>query len=470
MMAGVRLSERAIEYGWSELRRRAGISSDEVSAIPFTYGHPSAEKGGPSTVTVVPCAPHAWERLLQCHSIEHLPAAEAVPGLSPLPTGDSIPVVLWGEGCENRNLPFAERGPNGGIVFYADIIASTVFMLTRWEESATGTRDAHGRFPASESVAFRNGFLDRPVVDEYALVLRAWLEALIPGWTATRNRFRIKLSHDIDHVRWGYGSGSSLRRMGSYVVRQRRLTHAIAAAGDIAAGGIAPGQTRYHRDIHTLANLSKEGGLGDDSFYFMATGRRAAGGRYLPDYDPESSSIKRTILRLRGDGFEVGLHPGYDTLGDPDRLSLEKHRLDAVLGVDDYGGRQHFLRCAFPQTWRDYEAVGLTHDASAGYADHEGFRCGTCHPFRPFDLEADRVIDVWERPLIVMEGTLRGYRRVSAQEAEMRIIELAERCCRVEGVFSLLWHNHTLSYEWAGWAGVYERTLASCAKMRSGSS
>jgi hypothetical protein len=141
-----------------------------------------------------------------------------------------------------------------------------------------------------------------------------------------------------------------------------------------------------------------------------------------------------------------------------------------VLGVDDYGGRQHFLRCAFPQTWRDYEAVGLTHDASAGYADHEGFRCGTCHPFRPFDLEADRVIDVWERPLIVMEGTLRGYRRVSAQEAEMRIIELAERCCRVEGVFSLLWHNHTLSYEWAGWAGVYERTLASCAKMRSGSS
>lgn len=43
-------------------------------------------------------------------------------------------------------------------------------------------------------------------------------------------------------------------------------------------------------------------------------------------------------------GFEVGLHVGYDTLNDPTLLAEEKARLDAVLGHTRYGGRQHYFR------------------------------------------------------------------------------------------------------------------------------
>ena len=86
------------------------------------------------------------------------------------------------------------------MVFYADIVASTLFMLSRWEESVVSERDSHGRFLAQRSVAFRQGFLDRPIVDEYALVLRAWIEAIAPWTTFVRRRFSVKLSHDVDHV------------------------------------------------------------------------------------------------------------------------------------------------------------------------------------------------------------------------------------------------------------------------------
>ncbi len=48
-----------------------------------------------------------------------------------------------------------------------DIFASSFFMLTRWEEYVNKNRDRHNRFPAIESLAFKNDFLSRPVVNEY---------------------------------------------------------------------------------------------------------------------------------------------------------------------------------------------------------------------------------------------------------------------------------------------------------------
>ena len=54
-----------------------------------------------------------------------------------------------------------------------------IILLSRWEETVLTGRDAHGRLPFSDSVAHRQGFLDRPLVDEYALILREWLKARV---------------------------------------------------------------------------------------------------------------------------------------------------------------------------------------------------------------------------------------------------------------------------------------------------
>ena len=165
-------------------------------------------------------------------------------------------------------------------------------------------------------------------------------------------------------------------------------------------------------------------------------------------------------------GFEIGFHPGYDTFNDPERLAEEKDRLDAVLGKTQYGGRQHFLRFQVPNTWRHWEQIGLTYDSTMTYADHEGFRCGTCHPFRPFDVEQNRELDLWEWPLIVMDGTLRQYRGLTPEQGQARILELARRCKQVGGTFTLLWHNSSLGGEWRPWAEVYRRVVGVLAEMQ----
>jgi len=48
-----------------------------------------------------------------------------------------------------------------------DLIASALFMLTRWEEMIADQKDEFGRFPDEESIAFKYQFFDRPIVYEY---------------------------------------------------------------------------------------------------------------------------------------------------------------------------------------------------------------------------------------------------------------------------------------------------------------
>jgi hypothetical protein len=324
------------------------------------------------------------------------------------------------------------------------------------------TRDVHGRMPFTESVAFRQGFLDRPLIDEYALVLREWLKVLLPGWTPTPGRFSVKLSHDIDVVR----PFSNPRMVGKLLmgdlVRRRDPARAAETVRLALLQTVAPRRTTVYEGIFRLAEISRLYGMASD-FCFMAADRSA----YDSGYDPASGLVREAIRRLEDLGFEIGFHPGYETLGNPARLAEEKARLDAVLGRIAYGGRQHYLRFRVPDTWRQWEQLGLTYDSTLTFAGHEGFRCGTCHPYRPFDIEANRALHLQEVPLIVMDGTLRTYRGLTPAEAECRVLELAERCRVAEGTFTLLWHNSSLAGDWANWGLPYQRMVMRLSELGS---
>ncbi|MBK6994388.1 MAG: hypothetical protein IPH31_05490 [Lewinellaceae bacterium] len=83
----------------------------------------------------------------------------------------------------------------------SDFFFIAFFLLTRLEETWSSERDAHGRFPAVQSLAWKQGFLHRPVVNEWA----DWLwEALVRlGWRGERKQrpFQISISCDVDHPR-----------------------------------------------------------------------------------------------------------------------------------------------------------------------------------------------------------------------------------------------------------------------------
>jgi hypothetical protein len=462
------LTPRAIAYSWRELCVRAGLVSSgspggDVSDLPVAlhYGDAPTDRSRP-TVVVRRASDRSWRDLLGAaeNCLEWRTSEELTPPGSGLAFENQVPILFWAEQCE-VGQPFASLDSTDLLVFNADILAATFFMLTRWEETQVQASDLHGRFPAAASTAFRLGFLDLPVIDQYAMILREWLKALLPGWVPKCKRFEVKLSHDIDFVGTPTDLAGWTRRLGGDLIVRRDPRGAWRNAREAVWQWARPQRMLQRSGIAALASLSEQFGF-ESAFYFMAT----RPGPRESDYDVATRPLRRAIDELRGRGFEVGLHAGYHTFDDVERLATEKHRFDDVLGHADYGGRQHYLRFRAPTTWRHWDLVRLAYDSTVSYPDHEGFRCGTCHPFLPFDLDHDRELRLYEIPLIVMDGTLFAYRRLTPPEGASTIDLLARRCREVEGVFTLLWHNVSEDPEWSVHAPLYPTVLGALASLR----
>jgi hypothetical protein len=382
---------------------------------------------------------------------------EATPNGSQLRIEKSIPVLFWGEGYENGERPIAEHRPDGSVIFYADIIAASFFMLSRWEETVVPVRDQHDRFPGNVSVAWKQGFLDRPVVDEYAMILREWLKVVLPRWEPGRNEFKVHLSHDIDHVRLFPDLNSRLIRFGSNLFKRRDLRSAINTIFWNQSLGSDP----YFQRIYDLAKISLENGLSNDTFFMMSARKsdKDAG------YDIASPHLRGCIDFLLGQGFEIGLHPSYYAYNDLIRMEEEKTQIETVLSRQVRSARQHYLRFKIPETWRIQSQVGLLYDCTLSFADQVGFRCGTCHPFKPFDAVTNTELAIQERPLIVMDRTIVDYLSLPPTEGIDLIHKLALRCRSVEGTFTLLWHNTSIFKKHLPWIDFYPELIRSLSRM-----
>jgi len=351
-----------------------------------------------------------------------------------------IPVLLWAD----RDQPFIIRNGND-LVLNGDIVSSSFFMLSRWEEKHNNDLDIHGRFKYENSVAFKYKFIHIPIVDEYAMLLRKYLQEIFPNINMGKSQFCIKISHDIDDIRRFKSLKQSIRTFGGDLIKTKNLKLLIKSIGEFKSSYKQPKKDPYFLAIYELARLSKENNMNSAFYFKTADYSNYDSGYVIEDY------VKECIWCLQELGFEIGFHPGYYTYKNYDKFIEEKERLDDILGFSSYGGRQHYLRFDVNSTWKFWEQAGLKYDSTVGYAEHEGFRCGTCHPFKPFDIDEDRELDIIEIPLIVMDGTLQTYRKLSPEEGLDSIINLMNRCRDVEGVFTLLWHNTSIGRGWDEW-------------------
>ena len=461
----IALTRNAVAYAWRELGGRVGVKgSFESIGISVYYCDPAKVRCNGPSIVVAPCGSKALEEVVNGSSDDTIwvRQEEVLPAGHRALAGDKIPFLLWGEGYGDRNKPAVEMRESSQVVFNADIVASTVFMLSRLEEIVIPGRDAYGRFLPEASIAYRRGFLNRPIIDEYALILRAWLEVLVPGWKPNKRTFKVKLGHDIDLVRPFSDAETAVRTIVGHILKRKSLSLAWNAARDACYQVIAPEKNSIFRGIYDLAQESRKHGI-ESAFYFMAAEKSPQDS----GYDLLQSWIRQSVIDLRKSGFEIGFHAGYETFDDVEKLAAEKHKFESAVGKGTYGGRQHYCRFKVPDTWRHLEKVGISYDASMGYPQKEGFRCGTCHPFRPFDIEHDREMDILEYPFIAMDGTFTVYRHLTHEEAEECILKIAERCRRVEGIFSLVWHNDMLTYERRPWIDMYKRVIGLLARMQA---
>jgi hypothetical protein len=84
--------------------------------------------------------------------------------------------------------------------------------------------------------------------------------------------------------------------------------------------------------------------------------------------------------------------------------TLDKMRFTLYHTYIVIAGRQHYLRFEISNIFSTFEVLekgGLLRDSTLGFADREGFPCGTSYPYHPYDLKNDAEYKITERPLAV---------------------------------------------------------------------
>jgi hypothetical protein len=309
-----------------------------------------------------------------------------------------------------------------------DLPLSALLVLSCCEERFTQERDSHGRVPASASLAYREGFLQRPIVDEYGLAFQQALESLMPNWKPSPRQFRVNVSHDIDNI----GVPFNLRSTLGHTLRRRDPASTVR---DIV--GLLPGiNPTLLESVRHLVTLSLRRGL-EPAVYWKGVRKSQRG------YDPLHPKVRAMVAWLEKYGIEMGVHPGYHTFRAPDKLRKEVLTVREILGSRPIGGRQDYLRWC-PDLWLDWENCGLAYDGTVGYADHIGFRAGTCIPYCPWLFALNRPAKLLELPLIVMDCTLSFYMKLNMDQSLIAVSEAIEQCKKVGGVFAMLWHNDSM--------------------------
>ena len=334
-----------------------------------------------------------------------------------------------------------------------DLFASAFFMLTRWEEFVRLERDVYGRFPAGASLAIRGGFLDRPVVNEYADLL--WQLLLHLGWNQPRRtrRFRLHLSHDVDHPRLWWSPVDRLRTLGGSLIKRRDRKE-------------TQWWLRNHffrlRDPFDIfdawMDLSEKQGV-VSHFNFLGDRPRGSDCYYPLDH----RFVRKLMSKIAQRGHVIGFHPSREAHADSVVFDRELASLRQVSPQKITSGRQHYLSFSAPNTWQRWADAGLEWDSTLGYSEAEGFRCGICSSFPVFNFLSRQVLPLREKPLIAMDVTLAQYRGYTPEQAYERLLELRARVQQHRGEFVLLWHNSSWNtYFWAPWREMYREFVQSC--------
>ena len=330
-----------------------------------------------------------------------------------------------------------------------DIVSSTFYFLSGWNEKVSGNRDEIGRISYKEGIIHQLGISGIPVVNYYFKILNSAIEEYkggsgkLPLWNG--GKFAVVISHDIDACLSGWleGSKSELKKLNFFSIP--KLIFKRFFQQDV--------WFNFKKIINIVQNYK-----GTSTFYFMV--EKGKIGKFKnADYKISREDIRREIKHLIETGNEIGIHGSFGTNVSSDMLSAEIKKLN--LGKID-GNRFHFLMFDPIKTPSILESSGIKYDSTLGFAETIGFRRGTCFPFYLYDFQNQSISNVLEIPLMVMDASLSGqkYMNLNPTSAFSAIKPIIDEVHKFEGVFTILWHNTFFSkYKYTGWSAVLEETL-----------
>jgi hypothetical protein len=358
--------------------------------------------------------------------------------------------------CEWKGLPaFFRTSKEADIPF--DLFATTFYLISRYEEYLLFDPDKHNRFTSEQSIAFQGGFLEEPIVDQWAYKLVDTIREKYPSFDINPRGFEFIPTFDIDNSFAYQNKGLTRAILGSlksfFTFRFNDFANRIAVYLKMKKDPF---------DIYeSVFSILDEW---PNTIWFVLAGKY---GRYDKNVSIHKLEMQNLLKSIRKK-FVVGIHPSYHSGMNTERIRAEIIDIAKVLGKEVLHSRQHYLRIFLPTTYNNLVSLGVKEDYSMGYSDHSGFRAGTCTPFYFYNLKEEKVIDLKVVPFQTMDFTLWSQMKLSPLLAYDHLMSLVNKVKAVNGTFVSIWHNEYLSGQspWKGWELLLPLVLEKVKKFR----
>jgi len=175
------------------------------------------------------------------------------------------------------------------------------------------------------------------------------------------------------------------------------------------------------------------------------------GSKYDKNLNYDSSLMKKLISTIQSK-YDIGIHPSWKSHDNINSLQKEVLLLKNVKK-----SRQHYIRFALPETFRNLLHLKITDDYSMGYGSINGFRASTSRSFNWFDVEKNEVSLLRLHPFCFMECNSFFEQKYTAEKASEELLHYVKVIKEVNGNLITIWHNFSLGTDplWKGWKEKY---------------
>ena len=347
---------------------------------------------------------------------------------------------------------------NGDFDF--DIFAATFYLLSRYEEYLPHTKDNYGRYAHENSLAFKEGILQLPLINfwvrDFALEVQKKYSIFNDQFKAQlegRAMFNFVPTYDID-IAFACKNKGLLRNLGGFL-----------KSPSVERIKVLAGLQKDSFDAYSwLNNLHQQNKLQPIYFFLVAEKNSRYDKNILPHKDAMWQLIKQHAKK-----YLVGIHPSWQSGDKPLLLKQEINWLSEIVNDESAESeyqkinlsRQHYLRFNLPEGYQKLIEAGITDDYSMGYGSINGFRASVASSFFWYNLQQNQQTDLRIHPFCFMDANSFYEQHFSAAQAFEELIQYYKICKEVNGTLITIWHNNFLgtAKEFEGWRQVYEKCI-----------
>ena len=333
-----------------------------------------------------------------------------------------ITVKDWGD-----TKCFFAVGKNSALPF--DIFAASFYLLSRYEEYLPQVKDEKGRFLASESIAFKAGFLQDPVVDIWAYKFKDLLLQTFPDIKYSARKPRVHTIINASQPLLYKNKGLLRTLIGFFNDLISFNLKSIFDRSSVLFG--------FRKDpfntFNWIINSVKKSKSSLTVFFLLGASKI-----FEESLNSQKESFKLLIKNV-SDYQEIGLIFSDEALNSLTVLNEEKEKIEAITNRTLRRSMNNEYLVSLPHNYRNLIELEIATDFTMVYENVIGFRASTCSPFLFYDLDYEIVTPLKIHPISL---TTKGLNKTSTSKKTETIQKMMESVKKVNGTFSMIFDNY----------------------------